>query len=493
MRQKTRLSNKSAIMSQLTVHRCGSDGYCWPIGNVSSPPKNAKKYLLDDNAATHFQLHILANIVIQPWVSRLWLKTSRHRDDIFDWLESVFKPKFRGVIKGFCDLGDVQSVQWDWLVHTILTLVQALPFPQKMAKNLSALSELLNLNNTESKILEFALARDLDADYSRFIDMLIDTDRQGSAIIARILKISTTQFNNAFSESGVLRNIVFQRGINMDLDLDPTIKDVLISKDLLTLDSILTALVSKSPPCELNRKHFDHLEIAQAIDYLSICLKKRKKGVNVLLYGPPGTGKTQLSRLLTESAEALLFHVDHLENDRHDRQTPRSNRITLAQKVLARVDQAILCVDECEDIFERPFFGEASPKIKLNGLLEDSMVPTIWITNWIHLIEPSLLRRFDRVIKVDPPTKSQKAKIYRKQLRNLKVNNHFCKRLASNETLAQGHIASAAKVAATLGYAGEQAQECIESLLEEQLQPLGGTLKKTDTYQKPFTVQSLPI
>ncbi|GAA0341157.1 AAA family ATPase [Bowmanella denitrificans] len=442
-------------------------------------PETAAKYLLDTNITTQFQFHILSRIVTQPWVRRQWLIVSRRNNDVFDWLESIFKPRFRGIVKGFSELADVQSLQWDWLVYTVITLAEAIPYPLQIAKNLARLAELLNLNDAESALLEFALARQLDGDYCRFTDMLIDTDKHGTSGLARMLKQPATSFVKAFNENGVLGTIVLPRIAYLDLDIDYTIRELLLCNGLLTADSLLNAVVSRNPKCHLNKGHYAHLEIDPVINYLAICLKKRERGVNILLYGPPGTGKTQLSRLVAKHANGNLFSVDNLENDLSGRKPSRTSKVRLAQKILSRVDNTMLCVDECEDIFEKTLLGDVSSKIQLNELLEDSVVPTIWITNWIQHIEPSLLRRFDMVVKVDPPTMSQKAKMYRKQLGKLKVAQVFCDRLASHGALTQGHIASAAKVASALGYRQEQAQSCIEALLEGQLQPLGENLEKS--------------
>lgn len=453
-------------------------------------PKSASEYLLESNPVTHFQLYILADVVKQRWVSREWLKHSRFNDDIFDWVEAILKPRFRGVVKVIRDLEDAQQAQWDWLEYTVTALAESVSYPSDIKKNISRMAALFQLSDSEIRILEFALARDLDRDVANFIDLLTDTDKNGLNVVARMMKLPVSEVRRLLSPNNTLKSVIFAFGDDFSLELEPTLKSILSGSRALTENDLLKTVATQTPACVLQKRHFKHLDIGITLNYLSACCKNATTGVNILLYGPPGTGKTQLSRLFAKHCKATLYSVDNEDANSGNGSGSRAQRVRIAQQVLSRKRSTMLCVDECEDVFEKPLFSPSgSSKVELNRMLEESGVPTIWMTNWVDVIEPSLLRRFDVVLQVKPPTKSQKVDLYSKQLKPLNVPREFCESLASLEVVAQGHIETAANVAKALDLHGVEAQECIGNVLEGQLQPLGETLLKqryvSETKYKP--------
>ena len=76
---------------------------------------------------------------------------------------------------------------------------------------------------------------------------------------------------------------------------------------------------------------------------------------------------------------------------------------------------AVLVFDEIEDVF--PFdlgallFGMSSSETRpakggLTRALEHNPIPTIWIANHVHHIDPAYLRRFDYSVEFPVPPKS---------------------------------------------------------------------------------------
>jgi SpoVK/Ycf46/Vps4 family AAA+-type ATPase len=209
---------------------------------------------------------------------------------------------------------------------------------------------------------------------------------------------------------------------------------------------------------------------------MKVSLKSRKTGVNILLYGPPGTGKTQLTKCIAKACKATLLSTD-IEQFSSKKNTSRFNQLSLANRLIHRIENSILCVDECEDIFENsPFIDRRHSKQQLNMLLEDNPVPIIWITNTVEAIDPAHLRRFDIVMAVEPPLTKQKEVMFAKELATLNINETLIKTLASHEYINQAHVNSAAKVTLALGYKGAKADELVTNLLNEQLKPMGTEL-----------------
>ena len=114
---------------------------------------------------------------------------------------------------------------------------------------------------------------------------------------------------------------------------------------------------------ELQKRHFKHLDFGLILNYLTACKSKGCCSINVLLYGPSGTGKTQLSRLLAKHSKSRLYSVDGEVVEHGFCSSSRAQRITLAQRVLARKRSAMLCVDECENLFEKTRFFSRRTKL----------------------------------------------------------------------------------------------------------------------------------
>ncbi len=144
------------------------------------------------------------------------------------------------------------------------------------------------------------------------------------------------------------------------------------------------------------------------------------QGVQILLYGEPGVGKTELARLIAAEAGAAAFVLP----DVHSNGSPleasaRLRRYAFMQRLLAQQPRTLIVLDEVEEMLaSERIRGDVPPSSPLkawkNRLLEDSPVPGIWIGNWIHAIDPALLRRFTLVLRVpNPPARARIAMLAR--------------------------------------------------------------------------------
>ncbi len=156
-------------------------------------------------------------------------------------------------------------------------------------------------------------------------------------------------------------------------------------------------------------------ELATAIAVLKGAIATGARGIQVLLHGEPGVGKTELARLIARETGAPSFNVtDCNESGEPLSAEQRLRHFALMQRLLLRNRRTILIFDEIEDMLAssdqwgwtteggKPPVG--SLKAWKNRLLEETEVPSIWIANWLHAVDPALLRRFTLAIKVPQPS-----------------------------------------------------------------------------------------
>jgi SpoVK/Ycf46/Vps4 family AAA+-type ATPase len=321
------------------------------------------------------------------------------------------------------------------------------------------------------------LARYEDYNYSQHVSTLLG-DNNSVYHLARLLKVSASKIDKALASNGVLRTCLMTTDNDIEFDINSRVANLLCNKTPLTERRLMGSVLSQLSQGILKKHHFNHLTISPILEYMKVSLKSRKTGVNILLYGPPGTGKTQLTKCIAKACKATLLSTD-IEQFSSKKNTSRFNQLSLANRLIHRIDNSILCVDECEDIFENsPFIDRRHSKQQLNMLLEDNPVPIIWITNTVEAIDPAHLRRFDIVMAVEPPLTKQKEVMFAKELATLNISKTLIKTLASHEYINQAHVNSAAKVTLALGYKGAKADELVTNLLNEQLKPMGIELHK---------------
>ncbi|MFZ9839623.1 MAG: AAA family ATPase [Opitutaceae bacterium] len=218
--------------------------------------------------------------------------------------------------------------------------------------------------------------------------------------------------------------------------------------------------------------------------YLSEALRTGRKGVNVLLHGPPGCGKTQLVRLLGRELGAEVYEVSTEDADGDPIGSgSRLQALRVAQEFTAR-RRALLCFDEIEDVFPRPFpfgfGGQRSGAFKgwMNRMLEQNATITFYLTNAVEALDAAYIRRFDFTLELKvPPQAAREA-----QLKDLPVAvaPPTLARLAEHPQLTPAVIQRAAGVVAAVTAAtpGLDASRQLEALVNQTLRAQGhSTLK----------------
>lgn len=223
------------------------------------------------------------------------------------------------------------------------------------------------------------------------------------------------------------------------------------------------------PPCTttLTISDFPHVaeSVALATRLLTGAQRGVAKGLNILLHGPVGTGKTELAKAIAGAAQCSVWSIGECDQDGDE--PTRSQRVAavrLAQRLLSQRKDAVLLVDEAEDVLGsgRSDFESgdgAGSKVFINRLLEAEGPPVIWTANKLSQFDRAFLRRMVMAISVPEPPASVRREIWAAGARRLEVpiDNLAAERLAHSWDAPPAVINSALTAAA---FAGGGEREC---------------------------------
>jgi transitional endoplasmic reticulum ATPase len=338
--------------------------------------------------------------------------------------------------------------------------------PVTLQRNLEQLTVLLGLSAEDRLILAFAIIlhshRILDdtADYlgpQNSIDLY--------ASIAGILGLDEPAVRQSLSNHSIMsragllsvdRNGMMCLRGKLDL-LSGEFAEQMMHHEVDDPAHLLRGTVNPSRPPTLTLGDFAHLDKPLAIlcPYLARAVAERKTGVNIFIHGDPGTGKSELARVLAREQGHELYEVAS-EDDEGDpvigERRLRSYRA--AQNFFAH-RQIFLLFDEVEDVFNdgNDLFGQKSTaqarKAWMNRMLEENPVPAIWLSNAVSGLDPAFIRRFDMVIELTVPPRTQRAQIIRSACGDLLAEREV-DRLAQSEFLTPAVIQRAARVIRTV-------------------------------------------
>lgn len=368
---------------------------------------------------------------------------------------------------------------------------------------LALMSAVLGLDDTESKLLAFAEAREVFRPLGEFLRRMHGGLDVYYTLVAAAIGTSKKAIQVALRPTEPLRSFGLVR-------IDPRARDL---EDFLRLDALGERLLSEAfdsreelvahfmeaaPEPSLAAEDFPHLaeELGLLATYLAKAREGKIKGANILIYGPPGTGKSEFARLLATTCGLTAYEVK--STDEAGEPVPGRHRLmhfTWLQRFLSEQDDTFLIFDEVEDAFPTPgesgiLFGPKRPagrlagqsKAWMNQQLESSGVPCIWISNSIDGVDEAYLRRFAFHLEVRIPPASVRHQIASKRLDGLSISKDFISGLASDETLSPGQIGQAALFARLCSGATEQNHERLMSRAIEASQRAMGRRRKNNCH-----------
>lgn len=187
--------------------------------------------------------------------------------------------------------------------------------------------------------------------------------------------------------------------------------------------------------------------------------KSGARGVNILFYGEPGTGKTSFAKTLAKELALDLYEIRQGDRD-GERNSPQSRMagIRICNEQVPR-ERSMVVVDEADqllrtsmDFFASMFGGmgsSGSEKGVINSILDETKLPTIWISNApARALDDSVRRRFDYSIRFDKLGTHQRSAIWRNSVKKFRLERLVPTELA--EQFAQKYQTSAGGIAMVL-------------------------------------------
>ena len=187
--------------------------------------------------------------------------------------------------------------------------------------------------------------------------------------------------------------------------------------------------------------------------------KTGKRGVNILFYGEPGTGKTSFAKTLAKELGLDLFEIRQGDRD-GERNSPQSRMagIRICNEQVPR-ESSMVAVDEADQLlrtsmsFFAAMFGgvgsSGSEKGVINSILDETVLPTIWISNApARALDDSVRRRFDYSIRFDKLGSRQRLSIWRNSVKKFGLGRLVTPELA--EQFAQKYQTNAGGIAMVL-------------------------------------------
>lgn len=361
--------------------------------------------------------------------------------------------------------------------------------PVCLSDNVLRLKKLVGLSDIDCRILEFAVL----IHNERLLDDLADglgslsTNKVHHALSV-LLDLPASEIRASLNSQGILAKsglvsidhscMTMLRG-KLDL-LSEKFADAISSSDADPVSLLRDTVALASPP-ELQITDYGHIapKLAVLRPYLKRSMMTGRKGVNVFLHGSPGTGKSQLAKALAKELDCELFEVASEDSDGDPVDGERRLRAFRAAQCFLSQRRAVVLFDEVEDVFNDGdnLFGKKSTaqtrKAWINRMLEENVVPTLWLSNSIAGIDPAFIRRFDMVFELPVPPKSQRGQILREACSGLLPSNTVA-RIAESESLAPAVVTRAASVVRSiqddLGATGSAAafELLIDTTLEAQ-------------------------
>lgn len=329
--------------------------------------------------------------------------------------------------------------------------------PEPLRSNVQTLGRLMDLNALDCEILELALllhTNSLFDDTADKLGHLVEFKR--APVVSRILNVPEQAVLDALGPNGnLLQKGLFNRSTDsygllrnlMGLAVKPKHFQLSYSDPMELVADNCTPL----PEPTLGLADYEHLQpmLGTLVSYLRQALAQRKQGVNVLLYGSPGTGKTELVALLGSILCEQAWAVPSADEDGDPLSASgRTSAYRFAQSLL-KSHRTLLLFDEAEDVFQPMNEGERSPrnlqKCWFTKLLEENILPCIWVANRISGIDSALVRRFDMVLEVPVPPRPQRRKVLKAYCGSW-LGEPLLEQLADSEDLAPAVVARAAQV-----------------------------------------------
>lgn len=378
-----------------------------------------------------------------------------------------------------------------------------------LMQNVGRLGDLVGLSQTDCRILEFAVL----VGSNRLLDTAADllghlSSVEVHTVLATVLALPETDIRTALRSGGVLARSGLLSGerastayLSRKLKLlSANFADMMMSAEIDPFE-LLRGIVNKGAKAELALTDYAHVEqsLKILVPYLRHVSQSARHGVNVFVHGAPGTGKSQLARALAAELGHELFEVASEDDDGDPVSGEQRLRAFRATQSFFALRQALVVFDEAEDIFNDggPPYGRRSTaqlrKAWINRILEGNPIPTLWLSNSVHEMDPAFIRRFDMVFELPVPPKAQRKRIVQQLCGDFLDDAHITK-IAEMDSLAPALVARAASVVRAIGESSdlEDKVQAFDHLLTNTLEAQGhGPMPLTSEAMAPGSPPAL--
>ncbi len=379
-------------------------------------------------------------------------------------------------------------------------------------KNIEYVGGILHLNEVEIEILTFIAVTTRNLYLRRAIkEISVELKELVVQILTCALdkdELSVRMACNKEStlvEAGFLfRHHSWRTDVERWLTLDDGISNIMFTEHA-ELESFTNSFFKLTGKGNLTTNDYPHLgpEIKIMQAYLNNAIHEKLLGVNILIYGSPGTGKTELAKVLSAEMDMPLYEVSSEDADECSSSEIRLTAYKMCQSFLSKSRNGIVLFDEMEDIFptESTSFGGKAQKFmarkaQTNFMLESNSVPTIWLSNDVHYLDPAYLRRFDLAVEMKIPPRSARKAIAERYLKDFQFPSAYLDQLAEIENLPPAQIERAAKVIRHCGSTSVQERKnALDLIIKNSLQLLGHSsiIRKTSNNNIEFELDYLNV
>uniref|UniRef100_UPI0025F246CC AAA family ATPase n=1 Tax=uncultured Thiocystis sp. TaxID=1202134 RepID=UPI0025F246CC len=381
----------------------------------------------------------------------------------------------------------------DW-VQTRLAAVDTAPTP---SPTLILLGTALELDATSLRVLDFLDLRDQS---EALRTLLGRTRRHGLRVnlerLAGLLDLEPGALRRALARRAPLRTLGLIERERHPSDLEDFLSPSTLLRDMLEatpadVDALLALLIEPAAAGTWGLASFPHL--AADTRRLQAALRQAATtgavGVNALFYGAPGTGKTELARALAGACGLTAYQVcsDDDDGDGLSREG-RLSAYLIAQRLLARRRDVVLIFDEVEDVFDagdnlfallRGDSATGKQKGWMNRILEENLVPAIWIANSTSGMDPAFLRRFLLPVAFVTPPRSVRRQMAERHFGAYGLPPALLDELAADAALAP------AQLGATRRLLDLQPEGAAEATVREGVAALRTLLHGTPAPRRP--------
>ena len=366
-----------------------------------------------------------------------------------------------------------------------------------LSDNVQLLVELLSLTPVQAKIIEHAgqmLA------ITRYRELLRCISRisagEGYRILASMIGESEDAVCQALKPNSPIVTYDLIKTEDDPSDLEDIARIATAGRPLfierfVNTDELKEHFLERSPSATLGPTDFYYLNgvVEQMTRYLTRASAAGIRGINILLHGNPGTGKTELARVIAAAAGLEAYLVPGASKEDNPIKGPeRFAHFGLMQKFLTPAANALVIFDEVEDVFpDAPMsgfaraFGLSRPtssdnKAWVNNQLENTRVPTIWITNTVAGIDPAFLRRFHFHLEVRYPPISVRRQIARSKLEKWigkDIPNNLAETLAEDAELSSAAMETAVRYSSLAASCADEIPDLVISAITQHKRAAG--------------------